>query len=178
LESRPDRCGALALAACLATLKVDCTVGEIDLLCGKKGAETSLLDCASAAKQLQLETASYRWDRIPQSINLRETPAILPVVLTGHSHFAAAVDSRPHQFLIIDYPYPPSWVDCAALRRDWKWDGTMLHVAPNGAALQRLRSVAGGRESWLLRVSGVALLIAGTMLFIVSRKRARTRSAS
>jgi ABC-type bacteriocin/lantibiotic exporter with double-glycine peptidase domain len=156
-----QRCGALALTVCLLTLRREHTVSKVDEFCGKKGASTSLLDCADAAKRLQLESEPYRWRKMPESLDLSQTPAILPIVLkNGRSHFVAAVGRHRNQLLTIDYPYPPTWIDCDTLRQDWHWNGTMLHIAEDAAALERLRTLAGRRFSPLLMVSGVAVLVA------------------
>jgi hypothetical protein len=60
--------------------------------------------------------------------------------------------------LISDVPFQPIWIPEEALRKEWNWDGTMLHVATDAATIKELRSQTG--------VSAVVLAISGLVAIV------------
>lgn len=176
--SAPDqRCAANSLTACLLSLGVRThSIDELDAICGRKGDQTSLADCAATARKLGLVAAGIAW-RVPSQAKLSDAPAILPIALPGgRRHFVAAVGARHSELLIVDFPFNPKWVAWQSLREDWGWDGTMLHIARDQQELNDIVKVAEASQysAKLSMFAGIALIV---VFFVFGTKRCRTIKA-
>lgn len=155
-ETTPrSECGPISLHVCASLTGIDVryetilsTVGEVSPRSG-----TSLSQLRQAADRLGMHSVAARWpDSVPNGLS---APAIVPITLpNGQRHFVAVDHFENDVALLIDIPHRPVWVTAADLRQKYKWDGTMLYLSRNVAAIRDVQEHLGWH--WRFTIVGVA----------------------
>lgn len=169
-----NRCGPHALYMCAAAVRADLTYARLGEVLPPTGKESSLAELSEASRLLGLATQAARFKGGIPSFDQGRVAAILPVVAQdSRGHFVSLIESRHGQLRIIDFPYPPRWMNSGDLRQFSGWDGTALFVATDSENLTQITSNPIRWPEWIAAGAAIIFLMALLRRWRASGQRLR-----
>lgn len=160
VSASDDTCGARSLSVCCARLGVCIDSDELERMAGSREFETSLLDLTNCAAELDLVTIGLEWAPGTKPALLWDAPGIARIYVGSlRPHFVALVGMERDQFLVVDYPNPPTWISEKRMRESLSWNGSILHVALDADTIRSAVHVKFSVTRWG-PILAAALLVA------------------